>query len=943
VSVGTRPAVLEREAEFAELDTVLEEALRGAGRLVVVEGSAGIGKTRLLIEARERAKRAGMRVLAARGTELERDFPFALVRQLFEPALRAADQAEREQLLCGAAEPAGPIVGIAEGAPGAGALTDPSFTTLNALYWLTSNLAEAKPLILAVDDAHWSDAPSLRFFRFRSSRLEDLPAVLMLAARPAEPGADPALLAELVADPATDVIRPRELSQAAVAELVRQGLVAEAEEEFCSACHGASGGNPFMLRELLVELAAVGSRGSAAEAGQVRGIAPPTIQRAVLVRLARLPDSASRLARAVAVLGDDVTLPDAAELACLDGPAANGAADALAAAGILDAGRPLRFVHPLTRNAIYADLSGGAKSAAHKQAAKMLFDRGAEPERVAIHLLATDPADNREAVEVLHTAARRALDRGAPETAASDLRRALAESPPAEDRPELLRLLFRAYFRAGDRPGFEGLLEAGTLEELMAEPQLLLESASEFAHLLHTWGRIDEMAGLLDRATEVAIEAGEDDLAARLQATLAWWSHERPPDALTRLGRFQHLIARDAPAERLYLALDGFWGLCTGVSRARVIELVSEAVKDGRLWREHPDTPMTTVATHALRCVDELDAAERAGADYLSVVGSHASWVTVSEGWERGELALARGEVAKAEAWARTSVDAARQAGFLRAFTAWLALLVEVLVERDDLAGADAELSASGMTAALPSDWWFLPVLFSRARLRLARREPLDALEDLRSLGTIGADAGFRDSYHPFLAYVALALDAAGQRGEARAIAEEELTLARAWALPRRIGIALRTLGLIEGGERGLKFLRESVGVLERSPARLEHARSLAEYGAALRRANRRAEAREPLRTALEWARGTGALAVAQQAHSELEATGEKLRPLEAEGVQSLTPSERRVADLAAEGHTNREIAQSLFVSVKTVETHLSNAYRKLDVGSRGELTSVLS
>ena len=176
---------------------------------------------------------------------------------------------------------------------------------------------------------------------------------------------------------------------------------------------------------------------------------------------------------------------------------------------------------------------------------------------------------------------------------------------------------------------------------------------------------------------------------------------------------------------------------------------------------------------------------------------------------------------------------------------------------------------------------------------------------------------------HPALSYLALALDGVGQHAEAKAVAEQELEGARAWGLARRIGIALRTLGLLEGGERGLELLRESLGVLEASPARLEHARTLAEYGAALRRANRRADAREPLRAALDWARGSGALAVARRAHEELEATGEKLRPLLAGGVESLTPSERRVAALAAEGHTNREIAQSLFLSVKTVEGHL--------------------
>ena len=253
-----------------------------------------------------------------------------------------------------------------------------------------------------------------------------------------------------------------------------------------------------MLRELLVELAADASAGTAAEAAQVREVAPATIQRAVLVRLARLADSASELARAVAVLGDDVALTDAAELAQLEPDTAAEAADALAAAGVIAPGRPLRFVHPLVRGAVYAELPGAAKTSAHRRAAQLLEARGAEPERLAVHLLATDPAEDPAVVEALSAAARRALDRAAPETAIAYLRRSLAERPAGDMRLDLLRLLFRAYFRAGDREGFDQLLESGAFAELTADPQRLLESAAEFAHLLYNWGRIEEMVSLLE-------------------------------------------------------------------------------------------------------------------------------------------------------------------------------------------------------------------------------------------------------------------------------------------------------------------------------------------------------------------------------------------------------------------------------------------------------------
>ena len=935
------PALLEREVELATMASALDDARRGVGRLVVVEGSAGIGKTRLLREARNGAGRAGMRVLAARGGELERDFPFAVVRQLFESTLAAVAPGERKKLLAGAARPAGAVLGV-DGPPAdGGSLGDASFATLNALYWLTSNLAEKRPTLLAVDDAHWSDSPSLRFFRFLVPRLEDLPVLLALAARPAEGEGD--LLPGLVADPAASLIRPRELSRAAVAELVREGLSADAHSEFCAACHAASGGNPFMLRELLAELVAGGSVGTAADAARVREVAPAAIRRAVLLRLARLPEAASQLARAVAVLGDEVPLADAGELAGLDRATAAAAADQLAAVGALEAGRPLRFIHPLVRAAVYAELSGAARAAAHRQAAALLGARGAVPERIAVHLVATDPAGDAEVLETLSEAARRALERGAPESAIGYVRRALAEQPARGLRLELLRLLVRSYFHAGDRAGFDELRDSGELEDLIVEPQVLLDSAVELATALYSWDRVEEMETLLERAATAAIEAGDNELAASFQVLLAYWAHVSPPEMLESLVDLREASSSGTPGERLYLSLQSYYGLLVGESRERVIELAHRALQGGAIVREYPDTPMPLMGIYALCYAGDLDGAERSLTQFQSVAGSLGLAATFAQGGVGGELALRRGQVAEAEAEARLAVDLQRQAGYTLGYSVVIALVVEVLIERDDLLGAEAELAASGFSTVMPEDWWLGPPLYSRGRLRLAQGRPREALEDFVALGELAAKAGLQPNHLPVLSDVALALHSVGDAAAAKAVAEQELAGARAWGQPRRIGIALRTFGLIEGDERGLELLRESLAVLDPASNGLEHMRSLAEYGAALRRANRRTDAREPLRAALETARRAGARAIARRAHEELERTGEKLRPLFAGGVESLTPSERRVAALAADGRTNREIAQSLFVSIKTVEGHLSNAYRKLDVNSRRELTAALA
>ena len=182
-----------------------------------------------------------------------------------------------------------------------------------------------------------------------------------------------------------------------------------------------------------------------------------------------------------------------------------------------------------------------------------------------------------------------------------------------------------------------------------------------------------------------------------------------------------------------------------------------------------------------------------------------------------------------------------------------------------------------------------------------------------------------------------------GGREEALALVEEEVGLAHEFEVPRELGMALRVNGLVRGGDEGMARLEEAAGVLMRSQAPLERARALTDLGSALRRRGRRADAREPLREGLAIALRSGAAAVAQRAHSELIASGARPRRLALSGPDALTASERRVAELAARGLTNRQIAESLFITEKTVEGHLSHAYRKLDIGSRTQLSDAFA
>src|SRR6266567_2002248 len=233
--------LFEREHELATLEAVLME-----GGVLIVEGGAGIGKTSLLAAAVERAAKTGHEVLRARGSELEAGFAFGVVRQLFERRLAQASVNERRALLAGPASAAKPVL---TGTPVEGAAGDTSFAVLHGLFWLAANLATSRRLVIAVDDAHWADLPSLRALAYLAARVEGWAVSLLVALRPSRPVQEPAPLATIRAEATT--VRPRLLSEAAASEVVRGAAGDQVSVEVCEALWQASGGNPFYLTELL--------------------------------------------------------------------------------------------------------------------------------------------------------------------------------------------------------------------------------------------------------------------------------------------------------------------------------------------------------------------------------------------------------------------------------------------------------------------------------------------------------------------------------------------------------------------------------------------------------------------------------------------------------------------------------------------------------------------
>jgi ATP/maltotriose-dependent transcriptional regulator MalT len=257
-----------------------------------------------------------------------------------------------------------------------------------------------------------------------------------------------------------------------------------------------------------------------------------------------------------------------------------------------------------------------------------------------------------------------------------------------------------------------------------------------------------------------------------------------------------------------------------------------------------------------------------------------------------------------------------------------MAFLVGALVERGELDEAEQTLSRSRIEDALGSAAT-LHALLARGRLRLAQGRRAEAIDDLRTTGE--SVIVNNPSYVPWRSALAAAI-AHDDPEQARLLAEGELGRARELGQPRGIGVALRTCGSLAGGDDGIALLTEAVQTLEASPATLELSRALCDLGAAQRRAGQRTAARERLREALELAQRCGAEALEQRAREELLATGAHPRRQRMSGPEALTPSERRVAEMAAGGFTNRQIAEALFVTAKTVGTHLGHIYRKLDL-----------
>jgi DNA-binding CsgD family transcriptional regulator len=571
-------------------------------------------------------------------------------------------------------------------------------------------------------------------------------------------------------------------------------------------------------------------------------------------------------------------------------------------------------------------------------------------ELVANHLLVSEPSGDGWVVERLAEAACEAGKRGAPEAEAAFLRRALAEPPAPENHYGLLLDLGMAEASTGLADWPEHLQQA---VDVAPHVVAAAEAAMVLALALNRAQRFAEAVDVLDRVAS-SLDSRHSELALLLEAAAVMPGLNDPataPSLAFRAERLRERAAGDRAARFELLAAAALTSVLANEPAGVGADFATRALLAGGGAPPRPDgEPWFSFATWFQQATLSLLWAERYAQVRPLLDRSIAqARITGDSGRlavglaTRGWLALRRGDLSAAEMDARTALAATELPAppLYRILNS--AVLVNTLLDQGELDAAEQALAPldseteSGSPAAAV-------LRFARGRLRVAQGRVAEGLEDFLAVGArLTRGMVTSPAFLPWRSEAALAHLALGEHEPSRRLAEEELQLAHAFGAPRALGVAKRAAGVIAGGDRGASLLREAIDEFERGDASLERARALTDLGALLRRRNRRTEARELLREALDAAHGTGARPLAEQAETELRATGARPRRVVLTGLDSLTASERRIAELASQGLTNREIAQTLFITARTVEGHLTSVFRKLMLDSRDQLPAALA
>ncbi|MFI8894022.1 helix-turn-helix transcriptional regulator [Streptomyces paradoxus] len=925
-----------REAA-ALLAAGIARARSGTGGLVLLRGATGTGRTSVLEAAAEAAAAQGMRVLRSRCAPGYASGPFAAVRQLLDPVVEleqpdpAADEQEQAALL---------------------------WRILHAH-------ASETPMLLAVDDVHLADGPSYRWLVETARHVDRLPLPVLLAVTersqydidPPAPGFTHTLSPALVD---THTLPP--LTADSAARLVRTEHP-DAPAEWIETCTRAGAGSPLLLRALLDDLGAVIRRPAAVHgddagtpgrhpAGDSPTPYPPVPETSAALYPGSYPaavhwwlDSAgpvtAEVARVLAVLGEGWSDPGEplagllAELAGADPARVAGWLTAMTGLGLLRSGpdgHP-RYAHPLLRDAVLAGVPDARRRAVHRAAAETMLHRGAPTGTVARHLLLCGPVDAPWAPAVLRDAAALALRDGRSEQAVPFLRRALEEPLPEDHRQRILTEL--GSLECAGPESSAGMTRLTEALRLHGTPQDRVRAAVALGTALAGRGRTRAAVEVL-RTVDGQL-SGHPDLGAALQTASALLSDQ---DQTVRQDVYRRLS--DTAERSPELVGPAARALLVRYAATAALTSADDAMRRVRALLAEPAHPLTEpfllgTAAAVAQWADELDEADRlvdrglAGQRPDLLHPMHAALLNT-----RADIAAARGEYA---------LLPAERPGPAQGPSNVHATTLIALVETGRAEQARRLADGFDLREA-PDNWELNRFLYARGVQRAAADDTAGALHDFLECGRRQTA---RDVVSPVVtpwrtaaAECRLAL---GSPREALALAEEELRLARVWNTPRTVGRALRVLGTVTGGRRGLHLAEEAVRILTDAPpaARGELVAALLAQGRQLTAAGERARARECLRTAARHAERLGAVRLRTLAEDALRDGGARRAATVRTGSGSLTGSELRIARLAADGRTNSEIAGLLHLARRTVETHLTSTYKKLGIRRRAELGQALS
>ena len=828
-----------------------------------------------------------------------------------------------DSLFAGRAGLAGPLLtgqGLRD--PGALLREVPQASTglTHALYRVTANLASSRPVVAIIDDLHWADPESIRFASYLGSRTTEIGCSLIIATAEADfADEDP-----LRADNAR-VEQLTQLAEGSVRELIMRR--AGACTARCAAtCHWLTGGNPMLLNELIAAAEESGQSLERDSAAEILAGAPGRTRRRILGRFATLSEQAILVARASAVFGSTVDRARIMATTALDHDAMGSAIDELESAGIFDPRRTLDYTYPLVRAAVYSLIPREERARMHSRAAAALRDSNGEPIGIASQLMRSRPEGQPWVVEELTRAADRARETGELDRAVLYLGRALIEPPAPDEEIGVLVELGRTQLAAG---ATESALSALRRATVLADEPTPAALAVSLGRALYLNGEARDAADVLNRAMATgARPVAKARSSKRAGSPQPSWTRTCSRGA-ERVARTNGLEA-DGAAPPL-LAIVACHLVRIGESRKRAVSMAETALARDR---DTADPATWAPALLALCWAGEAMRALGVAAELRgrrSVQNSLRALAALHLAQAHANHLIGRLDHAEQEARrAAALVDRGNVSDYVDCSVTRHAgiLLDQGKIEQAEAALADETGAPYPLGSLVQAQNMML-----RGRIHAARRDHQKALAITVEAGRQVVASGIDNpSICNWRAQAAIAAAASGESDRARRLASEELALALRFGADPAIGIALTAAGRVAGGAEGLELLLDGEALLSDSDARLEHARTLVYLGSALRLNGSQKKAQTTLRSALDLADSLGDDATAARARSELGLTGKRPRSPAASGPEALTSAERRVTELAVDGLTNREIAEELYVTRKTVEWHLRNAYRKLEI-----------